>query len=296
MNPTSSRASAAANGALCCSTLQFGDHSREATLQAIASLGFTHVDIWASGYLGTQDAVGKSFLARHLDPAQDPAEKVREELAARGLALEALSIYRSDVEAKIARIEYAAQLGAPMVIFCADRVPYETFVHDLRPVVARAEALGVRLAIENHIERPIDTIAAMERLVRDLASPAVGFTIAPPHLVALGESPAEAIRLLGPRVFGFYLWDLGKHYKRAHAIEFGPGEEQVPGQGQLDFAPMIDALREVRYTGSLNIALHGMEGWPLERIVPQLVAAKRFGVALNFTTPAAASLSTKGMA
>lgn len=287
MNRADSKAPAAALNALCCSTLQFGDHDRKATLQAITRLGFTRVDIWATGYLGTQDAVGKSFLARHLDPAHDSVGAIRRELADAGLTLDALSIYRCDVDAKLARVEYCAQVGAPMVIFCADRVPYETLVRSLEPVVARAEALGVRLAIENHIDRPIDTIAAMERLVRDLPSPVVGFTIAPPHLAANGESAADAIRRLGPRVFGFYLWDLGKHYERAHAIEFGPGEEQVPGQGQLDFAPMIAALREVGYAGSLNIALHGMEGWPLERIVPQLAAAKRFGEALSFSASAA---------
>lgn len=294
MNRAGSKAPAATPSALCCSTLQFGGHDRQATLQAIASLGFTRVDIWASGYLGTQDAAGKSFLARHLDPTHDPAAAIRREVGDLGLALDALSIYRCDVEAKLARVDYAAKVGAPMVIFCADRGPYDTFVRSIEPVVTRAESLGVRLAIENHIDRPIDTIEAMERLVRDLQSPAVGFTIAPPHLVANGESAADAIRRLGPRVFGFYLWDLGKRYERAHAIEFGPGEEQVPGQGQLDFTPMVAALREVGYAGSLNIALHGMEGWPLQRIVSQLAAAKSFGEALGFSASAAKAPFVQG--
>jgi len=250
-------------------------------------------EIWASGYLSTQDAVGKSFLARHLDPALDPVEEIRRELNVLGLTIDALSIYRCDIEAKLARVEYAAAVGAPSVIFCADRVSYDTFVRSIEPVVARAEALGVRLAIENHIDRPIDTIAAMERLACDLQSPAVGFTIAPPHLEANGESTADAIRILGWRVFGFYFWDLGKQYERVHGIEFGPGEEQVPGQGRLDFAPMIAALQDVGYAGSLNVALHGMEGWPLERILPQLAAAKRFGETLGLTVPAANSQLSK---
>lgn len=257
---------------LCCSTMLFAGHDRRATLAKIAELGFPAVDIWASGHLASLDAIGVPNLARHIDPEIDNAKSLAQELRDFGLKLHALSIFRSDLPAKIRRIELAAELGAECVIFCADKTSLEQFAEEtVAPVLARCEALGVRLALENHIDRAVDTIDSMARLAEMFASPAFGYALAPPHLVALGESPAEAIRVVGAeRLHSVYLWDLKRGYQRDESIHFGTGEEQMPGGGQIDFTTLDAALTEAGYAGRFNIGVHETTTWTIEKITAEI--------------------------
>ena len=257
---------------LCCSTMLFAGHDRRAALAAIADLGFPAVDIWASGHLGSLDSIGAPNLARHIDPAVDDATTLAAELRQFGLKLHALSIFRCDLPAKIRRIELAAELGAECVIFCADKTRLEQFAEEtVAPVVARCEALGVRLALENHVDRAVDTIESMARLAEMFPSPSFGYALAPPHLVAIGESPEEAIRVLGAkRLHSVYLWDLKRGYRCEESIHFGTGEEQMPGGGQIDFTMLDAALIEAGYAGRFNIGVHETTAWPLDKIAAEI--------------------------
>jgi sugar phosphate isomerase/epimerase len=249
----------------------FARHDRRTTLAAIRDMGFPAVDIWASGHLASQDATGAANLARHIDPAVDDVAALKAELREFGLRLHALSIYRCDTPAKLARVELAAALGADCVIFCADKGDFDRYAEDVvAPVLKRCEALGIRLAIENHIDRAIDTIDTMIRLVRMFPSPSLGYAFAPPHLVAIGESPEEGIRILGAgRLHSVYAWDLKRGYVPQDSIDFGTGEEQMPGGGQIDFATLDAALLEAGYTGTFNLGLHGTSQWPVDKIVAE---------------------------
>jgi sugar phosphate isomerase/epimerase len=255
----------------------FAGHDRESTLASIAALGFPAVDIWASGFLGSEDAVGVPDLARHADPEVDDPDALRAELAGHGLRLHALSIYRSDLAAKLRRIDFAAALGAECVIFCAERTALERFAEEtVAPVVERCEARGVRLAIENHIDRAVDTIDSMVRLIERFPSPSFGYALAPPHLEAIGESPAEAVRIVGAeRLHSVYVWDLARGYERADSINFGPGEEQMPGGGRINFASLDAALDEAGYRGRLNLGVHGTTRWPIGKIEREIRGSLR---------------------
>jgi sugar phosphate isomerase/epimerase len=58
------------------------------------------------------------------------------------------------------------------------------------------------------------------------------------------ESVAEAIHAVGRKLFFFYAW------QRA------PGLAELPGDGTLDFAPVLRGLAQVGYTGYLNLFTH----------------------------------------
>jgi sugar phosphate isomerase/epimerase len=257
---------------MCCSTMLFTGHSRGATLSRIADLGFASVDIWASGYLGSQDVIGSPSLARHIDPDADDPAALRTELRSYDLSLHALSIYRCDVPAKLRRIELAAELGAECVIFCAEKVTLDRFAEEtVGPVLARCEELGVKLAIENHIDRAVDTTASMVRLAEQFDSASFGYALAPPHLAALGEEPPDAVHALGAsRIHSVYLWDLARDYTSADSIDFGTGEEQMPGGGKLDFERLAASLGSAGYSGRLNFGVHGTTKWSLDKIAAEL--------------------------
>ncbi len=240
-------------------------------------MGFRQVDLWASGRLGSQDAIGVASLARHLDPERDTVADIAAELARAGLGLHALSIFRCDLAAKLRRLELAAELNAGCVIFCAEKASFEAFRDEtVAPLLRRAEQLGVALAIENHIDRAIDTIESMERLVREIASSALGFAVTPPHLMALGQDPADCMRRLGPAVRSLYLWDLARTYRPGDSIHFGPPEAQLPGGGQVDFRALLVAVAQSGYRGPLNIGVHDADHWPINRVAEEVGRSKAF--------------------
>ena len=91
----------------------------------------------------------------------------------------------------------------------------------------------------------------------------LAIAFAPYHLPQDAKLLAELIRALGNCVAMFYAWQHGKGSK-----EKLPKDQellQMPGRGPLDFAPLLDALRTIRYTGRTAIFMH-----PFPRGVPIL--------------------------
>lgn len=123
----------------------------------------------------------------------------------------------------------------------------------LQPAIARAGELGVKLAIENHLNGLLETPDGVRMLADELRDPHVGIALAPFHLP---QDPALLGRLvgdLGERIFYFYAWQFGD----------GSGDlpppvqkRQLPGVGSLDFAPMLAALKRHHFNGWTSIFMH----------------------------------------
>ena len=87
--------------------------------------------------------------------------------------------------------------------------------------------------------------------------------MAPYHLPQDEKLLAGLIRTLGNRIAVFYAWQhgMGCHKKLPKAQEL----LQMPGRGELNFTPLIAALREAKYTGWTEIFMH-----PVPRGIPIL--------------------------
>jgi sugar phosphate isomerase/epimerase len=98
----------------------------------------------------------------------------------------------------------------------------------------------VRIGIENHPERSADEVLAK---IGD-NSDVLGACVDTGWWLTQGYDPAEAVRRLEGHLFHVHLKDIraaGKH------------DTCALGDGLLDVAAMIGALREVGYTGYLSI-------------------------------------------
>lgn len=254
-----------------CSTMLYPGVPREEVLASIKGLGFKSIDLWASGSLGAADSGSASGLPRHVDVDSEPADAVRREIEAHGMSTHAVSMFRCDVENKIKRIEYAAKLGADCVIFCPDKISYDEFAEGtMKPILPVCERLGVKLAIEHHVDRPLETIADMQRLVSDFPSKMVGFAIAPPHFDAAGIRTSDAIEAFADRVYSVYLWDIAKTFARTDEAPFWAQPGQMPGTGRIDFADILKTLKAVGYDGALNLGTHEAKGWPREKLETEI--------------------------
>lgn len=130
----------------------------------------------------------------------------------------------------------------------------KAFVEKLKPALDIAAETGVTVAIENHGKNLIESSDALKWLVEFRPSKHLGVALAPYHLEQDPKMLAELIRALGEGVAVFYAWQHGDG-----CMQVMPPEQellQMPGRGPLDFAPLLAALRDIRYAGWTEIFMH----------------------------------------
>jgi len=158
-------------------------------------------------------------------------------------------------------IDMAAALGSDCVSLWSgtlrDEVPVEVGLERLAaalgPVLEHAARREVRLGFEPEPGMFIDTLAHFERLLRWVDSPWLRLTLDVGHLYCQGEMPiADYVLRWGDRLVNVHLEDM-----RA-----GVHEHLMFGEGEMDFPPILDALRRVGYQGGLHVELsrHSHDG------------------------------------
>ena len=165
-----------------------------AALDSIARSGYEEVELWSA-----------PNQCQHVRLEHDRPEKVAEQEGSAGLRPSALALYGRRADQLYRGLEWAARAQIPRVVFESFWPDFHAF---LGPYLVRAEEMGVIVCIENHVDRPIDSIASMLHLVSEVPSPALGLAYAPIHTVALGEAVDGALRELRQWIRLFYVWDV----------------------------------------------------------------------------------------
>ncbi len=140
------------------------------------------------------------------------------------------------------------------------------FAEQLKPHLAVAEETGVTIAIENHGNNLIESPDSLKWLQEFRPSSHLGIALAPYHLPQSPAALAGLIRDLGDSLTVFYAWQHGMG-----CMTKLPKEQellQLPGRGDLDFGPLLAALREIDYRGWTEIFMH-----PVPRGIPILPTA-----------------------
>lgn len=125
-----------------------------------------------------------------------------------------------------------------------------------------AEALGRRgllLAYHHHMGTVVQTRLELEGLLEH-TSDAVGLTLDTGHLAFAGADPASVTRRWGHRVRHVHLKDVRRTVLQAASRQpcsyldaIVDGVFTVPGDGDLDFGPVLRALAEAGYDGWLVV-------------------------------------------
>jgi sugar phosphate isomerase/epimerase len=139
----------------------------------------------------------------------------------------------------------------------------ERFVTQMKPYLEVAEQSGVTVAIENHAGSLIASPDSLKWLAELRPSPHLAIAFAPYHLPQDETLLADLIRTLGDSIALFYAWQhgMGCHQKLPKEQEL----LQLPGRGDLDFEPLLAALRDINYSGWTEIFMH-----PVPRGIPIL--------------------------
>jgi sugar phosphate isomerase/epimerase len=145
------------------------------------------------------------------------------------------------------------------------------FVEGLKPVAEHAEKEGVLLLVEPEPGLLIETADQFLELMRHIDSPAVGLNFDIGHAYCVGDDPATTIPRVARYIRHFHLEDIAATRVHHHLI---------PGDGVIDFAAALRAVRAIGYDGWVTVELYPYVEDPDE-------AARR---ALRYVTEIQASL------
>jgi sugar phosphate isomerase/epimerase len=123
---------------------------------------------------------------------------------------------------------------------------FERLSGGLRQVVEHAQRRRVTLGFEPEPGMFINTMARYEQLLTRIDAPCFKLTLDIGHLHCLGEEPiADCVHRWAPRLVNVHIEDMKR----------GVHEHLMFGEGEIDFAPVLRALRDVRYTGGIHVEL-----------------------------------------
>lgn len=230
--------------------------------RANGSMQQAFMDIAAAGYAGIEMFDG------NLVPYADRTQELRDLLQRAGLELVSVYtggnfIYDEILPEELHRIRRAAELAAAvgaqrLVVGGGARraagtqdADYERLASALDRVTDIAEEHGLTASYHPHLTTIVES---PDELARLLPRTRIGFCPDTAHLAAGGGDPAELIRRYPDRIRHVHLKDL-------RSDPFG----WLPlGQGVLDFADILRALRETGYDSWLIVELDDYDGDPRE--------------------------------
>jgi sugar phosphate isomerase/epimerase len=153
------------------------------------------------------------------------------------------------VQATQAAMRFARELGTDVVVNRVGQIPADAsdprfvrMAEALTAIGAFGERVGTRLAAQTGGERPQD----LARLIEALPELTVGVDLHPTGLIIAGQSPRDAVDVLGSHVL---------HVHACDAVRDAAGRaNEVPlGRGSADMPELLGQLTEYDYRGWVTI-------------------------------------------
>jgi sugar phosphate isomerase/epimerase len=151
-------------------------------------------------------------------------------------------------------VEIAAELDADAVSFWSgtpgDDAPpalqLERLIEGCRSLCNTAERKNVRLAFEPEPGMLIDTMVGFQELHQRVDHPHFGLTLDIGHLHCQGEVP------IADHVHRWKDWLWNVHIED---MRHGVHDHLMFGEGEIDFPPVLQALKEIGYAGGVHVEL-----------------------------------------
>lgn len=163
--------------------------------------------------------------------------------------------HRSDRQMLILKtLDFAAKIGARNISItsgrCLGGMPPQRaaaqFAESIRPILDRAEHLGIDIGIECEPGLFIEWAEELNHWIDQLGSPRLGANLDIGHSVVMGESIEQAVTTLAGRIWNLHVEDLPgrKHY------------HTIPGDGTLDWPLLFRTLRQINYDRFATVELY----------------------------------------
>jgi len=163
-------------------------------------------------------------------------------------------------------IDLAAELGVPVIRIYGGMRPevldidaaIQVVAEALTAIAPRAEQAGVAVGVETHDD--FSSAATVARALSQVPSRAVGAIWDMYHTARMGETPAEALNLIGDRLVNVHLKDARRKGDNWELLLLGDGE-----------IPVRDALRLLKQRGYDDfISVEWEKKWHPELAEPEV--------------------------
>jgi len=154
-----------------------------------------------------------------------------------------------------AGIDLAADLSADVVTFhlggprrdLSERELRQKTIAAIKSAADHGDSKHVTLAIDLGVWPTwiISTPDGLARMFDDVGSDSFGVNFDPSYLAITGIDPVAFVKRFANRIRHVHLKD--------HVGKYPKWEHRIPGQGEFDFVPMILALAEAKFSGSLAV-------------------------------------------
>ena len=234
-------------------------------LPEVPKTGARHIDIWPEHHANQREqiqAMGYERFAAMLEQHQVELGIItRYDLGSFGLQDEMRIIKKLGGSMVISGSGGPKNLKGPAL-----KSAVREFVEKMKPHVEAAERTDITIGIENHANSLMDLPDAIKWFAEFSPSRFLGIALAPYHLPQEPDLIAGLIEHLDNRLVHFYAWQhgYGCHTKLPKEQEL----MQLPGRGDLDFAPILAALKKINYTGWTEVFMH-----PVPRGIPIMPTA-----------------------
>jgi len=240
----------------------YGYTPLETLLPEVGKTAAAHIDIWPKSHGNQREQV-----------AEMGEDNFSALLAANDISLGCITQYKLGPLRLQEEMKFAQRFGCQTIVAGAVgpekllgselKSAVKNFVEKMKPHVAIAEETGVTIAIENHGNSLIRSPDSMKWLIEERTSEHLAIALAPYHLPQDEELLSHLIRDLGNGIEMFYAWQygMGCHKKLPKEQEL----LQLPGRGELNFEPLLAALRDIHFHGWTEIFMH-----PVPRGIPIL--------------------------
>jgi len=219
---------------------------------------------------------------------EDRVDEFKETLLSQGLILSALygGGRFSDPSKADEVIEYNTRVARFLNAFGVDRIVFgpggpregktgaeglKQMVKTINEAAKRTHDLGVLACVHPHIGTELQDRDEIEAVMEGTDPDYVHFCPDTAHLAAAGMDPAEIIRKYGSRMQYMHLKDLTPENPDPAAFSDFKGNEALPifcelGLGTLDFGPIMEAVRDVGYTGWLTVEIDRSTSTPRQSL------------------------------
>jgi sugar phosphate isomerase/epimerase len=163
--------------------------------------------------------------------------------------------HRADRVSMILRaLEFARDVGAANISITSGRMlggmppdkSARQFAESIRPILDRADELGVDVGIECEPGLFLEYVAELREWIDRLGHPRLGANLDVGHCQVIGESVPETVLALAGRIWNLHVEDIPgrKHF------------HMIPGEGTMDWCGLRTALRKIGYDRFLTVELY----------------------------------------
>lgn len=251
----------------------YGTLPLETILQETPKTGAQYLEIWAKRHGNQREQIDELGV-----------EKTKQLFDQYNIKLGSFTCFKYGLFNMQGEMDLVKQLGGDMVI-CNSGGPkglkgaelkaaIKKFTEKLKPHVDAAAEKGVIVGLENHGGGLINDPDTQLWLMEMLPAKNFGIALAPYHLEQDPEMMARLIQDLDERLVHFQAWQHGMG-----CIKKLPKEQellQLPGRGDLNFVPVLAALKQINYQGRTEIFMH-----PVPRGIPILPTAEQVTAEIN---------------